>query len=190
LDTNHIGVKIWICGFCPQTFDTEETQSNHRLLEHKIIKVTPTSHPKMLKMCDLCGKEVVNLSNHHYSHHSDEQIKCPFCSHISKNKYKLDGHIKDAHERNPCDICGMMVASRRKDRHMQQYHVNPEDRKCKCHICGKGFIDNQKLKDHLNTHTGARPYVCKVCGKDFASQGNYGAHMRQTHRGVKRSYKR
>ena len=86
--------------------------------------------------------------------------KCPECPKICKTKYHLDDHIKGTHTRIPCEHCGLMIPIRRKERHIEQAHVNPEDQKYKCDHCGKGFTDRQKLNDHINTHTGERPYIC------------------------------
>ena len=58
----------------------------------------------------------------------------------------------------------------------------------KCTYCGKIMKDNQVLKDHINTHTGERPHICKYCGKTFASMGNKYAHIRQAHQGKPRNY--
>ena len=38
--------------------------------------------------------------------------------------------------------------------HVHQNHTSHEDRKHRCHLCGKGFIYPHKLQEHLNTHTG------------------------------------
>lgn len=35
----------------------------------------------------------------------------------------------------------------------------------KCHECGKIFNAHYNLTRHMPVHTGARPFVCKVCGK-------------------------
>ena len=143
-----------------------------------------------LKMCDLCGKEVNSLASHHKLHHEENPVKCPECPKICKTKYHLDDHIKGTHTRIPCEHCGLMIPIRRKERHIQQAHVNPEDQKYKCDHCGKGFTDRQKLNDHINTHTGERPYICKYCGKGFANHGNQRAHIRQAHLGQKRNYRK
>lgn len=40
------------------------------------------------------------------------------------------------------------------------------------------------LAVHLNWHSGARPYSCNICDKDFAQRGTLIIHMR-THSGVR-----
>ena len=63
---------------------------------------------------------------------------------------------------------------------------DPERWKCK--YCGKIFKEGSAYRDHINTHTGERPHVCKFCGKTFASIGNKYGHMRQAHLGKPRNY--
>lgn len=190
----HFGMWLYKCGICDNVaFNTPEEVKAHRNKEHETHGKKPGKPDKPLgglKMCDLCGKEVTSLTSHHKMHHEEDLQKCPECPKICKTKYHLDDHIKGTHSRIPCEHCGLMIPIRRKERHIQQAHVNPEDRKYKCEHCGKGFTDRQKLNDHINTHTGERPYVCKYCGKGFANHGNQRAHIRQAHLGQKRNYRK
>ena len=149
--TSHQDIWLFGCGQCEQTFDTAELLKDHRNKSHKVTKPQTNNQ---LKICDLCGKEVSSMTTHYRVHHELDPQKCPECPKVCKTKYHLDDHIKGTHSRIPCEICGLMIPMRRKERHIQQTHVHPDDRKYKCDHCGKGFTDRQKLNDHINTHTG------------------------------------
>ncbi|XP_023124582.2 zinc finger protein 668 [Amphiprion ocellaris] len=54
----------------------------------------------------------------------------------------------------------------------------------RCSICDLQLPSQFKLQDHMNLHTGARPYCCAECGKRFCQIYNYRVHLR-THALVK-----
>lgn len=47
-----------------------------------------------------------------------------------------------------------------------------------CSVCNLQFPSMFKLQDHMNLHTGARPYSCAECGKRFSQVYNYRVHLR------------
>lgn len=47
-----------------------------------------------------------------------------------------------------------------------------------CSACGLQLLSKFKLQDHMNLHTGARPYGCVECGKRFCQISSYRAHLR------------
>ncbi|XP_056142895.1 zinc finger and BTB domain-containing protein 24-like [Lampris incognitus] len=47
-----------------------------------------------------------------------------------------------------------------------------------CDVCDLRLPSNRKLQDHMNLHTGARPYFCVECGKRFCQMSTYRAHLR------------
>ncbi|XP_012274421.1 zinc finger protein 708 [Orussus abietinus] len=53
-----------------------------------------------------------------------------------------------------------------------------------CNECGKGFPLKERLKLHVRTHTGFKPYKCPECDKSFARGGQLVQH-RRTHSQVK-----
>lgn len=54
----------------------------------------------------------------------------------------------------------------------------------KCDECGKEFPLKERLKLHVRTHTGFKPYKCCECDKSFARGGQLVQH-RRTHSQVK-----
>ncbi|XP_068179881.1 zinc finger protein ZFP2 [Antennarius striatus] len=47
-----------------------------------------------------------------------------------------------------------------------------------CSVCDLHLPSQFKLQDHMNLHTGARPYCCAECGKRFSQIYNYQVHLR------------
>ncbi|XP_056123673.1 zinc finger and BTB domain-containing protein 41 [Rhinichthys klamathensis goyatoka] len=53
-----------------------------------------------------------------------------------------------------------------------------ENEENRCHVCDLTFSSLFLLREHLNMHTGVRPYRCDECGKQFCQLVNYRTHLR------------
>ncbi|NWH89735.1 ZN438 protein, partial [Aegithalos caudatus] len=51
----------------------------------------------------------------------------------------------------------------------------------RCHICNHTFQFKHHLQDHMNTHTGRRPYSCRICRKAYIYSGRLNTHMKLHH---------
>lgn len=58
-----------------------------------------------------------------------------------------------------------------------------------CNVCSLQCSSMFKLQDHMNLHTGARPYYCAECGKRFSQIRNYRNHLRSHSRAKTRQPK-
>ena len=55
--------------------------------------------------------------------------------------------------------------------------IHNGDRKFKCKICDKRFVQKNGMIVHMRSHTNERPYKCDICGKGFHQKGNLDHHV-------------
>ena len=130
------------------------------------------------KVCPECGLSVHNLTAHLTNKHYKETHLCSFCPAVFPSLSYLNTHKKSVHEKVPCTECGKLFGIKVMKRHIESAHTPDDQKKCRCDICGKGFSNNQRLAEHLNIHTGEKPYECQYCSARFASRGTHAGHER------------
>ena len=161
------GKKYW-CTECTRFFSNVAKKEKKRY---------PTLK-KESELCQECGKNFQNLKNHILCVHTIENVKCTKCEKAFKNPMLLKAHTDNVHEKIPCADCGKHIGAPKMWSHIQSQHTPNEDKKHKCEVCGKGFCEKERLKDHKNIHTGEKPYKCKFCSDCFASRGTHAMHER------------
>ena len=196
LSQKHYGKRMEKCSRCDDLFENERELYVHVYQTHRkkrapgsYRKKKPESEKKKptYTVCDICGKSVKDMHQHHLWFHDKKETVCQECGHVSMNIMRHRAHVKDKHNMVPCAECGMMFSSKNMQRHVQLKHMSIWDRKFKCDICGKGFMSTQALKDHVNVHTGEKPYDCNLCSAKFSNKANMYAHVRINHKGIKRA---
>lgn len=95
-------------------------------------------------VCEICGKKFVNESmlKVHMFHHSTE--KTFMCNYPD---------------------CGKSF------RFQASYciHKNSHNKKIECHVCHRMFATKQSLYHHSLSHSGIKPFHCKICNKKYSS---------------------
>uniref|UniRef100_A0A5K4F1H3 C2H2-type domain-containing protein n=1 Tax=Schistosoma mansoni TaxID=6183 RepID=A0A5K4F1H3_SCHMA len=112
----------------------------------------------------------------------------PECNKSYTRRYRLNLHISTHTGTGPisCDApnCSMKYFSEEDlKRHKLSQHssVDKDPRRrhtCTFPGCSRSYSELNKLKEHLRTHTGERPYVCRKpgCGATFARLSGVKSH--------------
>lgn len=106
------------------------------------------AHGARIYICDVCGQDF--RKRNQLSAHLDEHVAAE------------DGDFQ-------CEICNRIFSNLRLFRIHRRMHY-PQAKAWECETCGKKYSSKNLLDEHVNTHLGVRPYVCSLCGKDFASK--------------------
>ncbi|XP_012273310.1 zinc finger protein 436 isoform X2 [Orussus abietinus] len=141
---------VYTCLLCPE--DEERGMGDAKT----IIMHLKSEHEVRLYICDICGMDFrkrTELSVH------------------------LDDHVAKEEGDFQCEICNRIFSNLRLFRIHKRIHY-PQSKSWPCETCGKRYSSRNLLEEHINTHTGVRPYACETCGKDFASKYTFKAHMK------------
>ncbi|KAK6637591.1 hypothetical protein RUM44_008013 [Polyplax serrata] len=142
--------KRFFCSLCPGAFKTLHT-----------LKMHMTSHSDVrCYTCDICGMGFKRLNNvrDHMKCHQQKSNQCQICGNFFARKRYLAIHEKTIHN-------------------FYADGIVPEEKGFECEICGAKLKWKKNLLAHMRIHTGEKPYVCKICNKDFICHGTLRTHM-------------
>lgn len=171
---------------------------SHLLCFHPDQRNTPTFLEIMEQfevkefICTDCGKCLFSnqsLEAHMVQSHASHlnTIPCHLCGKFLKNKYLLQSHIRNIHERaninnNVCEECGKTFGGKAiLKRHIERVH---SDQTFKCKECGKELQAQDALMKHVRLyHSGREPKPCPhpQCEKSFFEERNLQKHISHVH---------
>ena len=73
------------------------------------------------------------------------------------------------------------VASVPKSRKMSSVSIK-EELRFECPYCEYKSCRADNLKSHVRTHTGERPYQCRLCSLRYKIKSHLNRHFKRTHR--------
>lgn len=130
--------------------------------------------------CDTCDLEFITkqaLKDHSGKVHGTKVAKCLECSEKFTSCYSMQRHMIDVHGTgHKCSYCGKLFI---KNSHMINHvrRTHLKEKNVECSVCFERFFDAQLLRMHTVKHVGERNFHCDICGKKFLWKKNLKGHM-------------
>ena len=173
------------CAHCDKMFHTKEKLIRHIQYLHETIIIT--------NVCNLCNKRFQSkgkLKAHQLSWHSSKMDqnshKCHICDFLFVEKYKLQIHIRDIHEKKKnnivCNQCDNKFVSDYSLRsHVELVHKNMKAHQCQ--ECKSYFFNVNELKNHIErVHKKIKNQSCQVCGYLGFGKKDINKHIQYYHK--------
>jgi len=167
------------CSLCNIKFSSRKEFLIH---DHHVHKNVP-------EPCYVCGKHIkrASMSQHlKLVHHGEEHRKhlCNICGNAYKTRTDLTRHYtKHTGQKDFfCSTCGKGFRFWCGVNNCQRRHEQNFRHKCPKEGCDKAFNTTFRLKTHMRTHDGTRPFKCPSCNYDCARKDNLQTHIRRIHK--------
>ena len=164
---SHLTSSIF-CPECGHLFDDEAAFKGHNTKMHLQLKSIAIKKRKIEHFCDLCAQKFPSTDSFRYHKkrmHGDstKMFSCETCGKKFVNLPCLNRHAAlHGDPTIPCPRCTKLLhTDHYLKRHIKSQHTDNSDLPCHCDQCGKGFLTNQCLQDHMNVHLGLKPYTCR-----------------------------
>ena len=181
------------CDICHKVFKTINGCKSHR--RHHLLP-PKEKRPKIKRdpqyQCTDCGKLFLRdreLQKHSVIHSENRPVfNCEYCPKSFLYPASLKDHQKKHSEmgsdlneaKYECEICNKPFHTHGR----LIKHIALHDRCCR--FCGKKFKKYDNLKQHENTHTGEKPYICRHCPNvSYSGPTSLAKHYKSKHKDIK-----
>ncbi|XP_055621842.1 zinc finger protein 665-like isoform X2 [Toxorhynchites rutilus septentrionalis] len=181
----HADIKNHVCDLCGNGYPTRKQLLSH-LGRHRNPSRKANSNMPGQYICDICGKEFnfrVTLKRHVFNFHMNQRkFQCEVCEKVLVSAEGLKLHMRSHSEDQlvMCELCGKGFAQPYRLREHMIRHARV-DVDIRCVICNRSFRDPKKLELHLKSHTGETEFSCSPCQRHFATERHYRLHMKRMH---------
>ena len=183
------------CGRCGKNFVNKAKLHQHLAEVHDDER----SRKMQCKVCDKWISSENNMKGHQNMHMGIKPFKCTYCDRSYQNRGNMKSHCKEAHAEQwkadrgkrisagrhaskPCHLCGLQFPLLHDlNQHLAEFHQDPEAKELQCETCDKWLSSKLKLKNHMRTHTGERPFQCNFCHMSFLSDNSMYTHQKDRH---------
>ncbi|XP_059047330.1 zinc finger protein interacting with ribonucleoprotein K-like [Achroia grisella] len=171
------------CHLCFKGFNFDSKLRNH------MTKHSPSRGTFECKLCHMYLPTSYSYSVHNLIH--TRRYECMKCFRRMTDKASIVDHYRTQHEQliiisyYEFDVCLSCCSNCKTHRgHMRNHHSGDRP---KCDQCGKTFVNNDSLAEHLQIHQGIKNYECSICNKRFRTRTQI-KHHQLRHSDVKEYY--
>lgn len=181
-------IKVWKCKKCGACFAKTKLLKEHRKVHQDYYMSTKHTYKydqsQDLYNCNTCAAEYnkeEEIKKHVETH--EESFQCDKCKKKFQRLYKYAIHLYEHSEDKifRCPLCSFNT-NRRTGLLQHVNYTHLQKFRYHCNLCGRGFNDCAKYRDHNNEHLGIKPFVCIVCNKGFVYSRYLFTHQVRYHR--------
>eukprot|EP00095_Tigriopus_kingsejongensis_P006375 snap_masked-scaffold42_size484952-processed-gene-3.20 protein:Tk06375 transcript:snap_masked-scaffold42_size484952-processed-gene-3.20-mRNA-1 annotation:"zinc finger x-chromosomal protein" len=134
----------------------------------------------------ICNPQNVPIPK--YEKLGENQFQCKFrlCnsnqvfpSLFSLRKHFFSTHVSEEDLKFPCEYCGQRFA---RGGALNDHITSKHKKNHTCEECGKAFNAPNRLREHMLTHTGAKPFACDLCDHRCARSNALKRHKELVHK--------
>ncbi|CAB3365524.1 Hypothetical predicted protein [Cloeon dipterum] len=181
---SHYGLRPFKCDYegCFWSFYT-----HFRLKRHKNTHLKKKDFVCTYEGCDRKFTTIYNLHTHQKLHERPAENVCTVegCNASFQTKRKLELHLKQhdsSHAPYKCHYCKRGYYSINSlNMHIRGHEHKEEEVICQWDGCGKRFDKPCRLRAHMRSHTGDRPYKCiyEGCKWSFSTASKLRRHSQK-----------
>ncbi|GFR26955.1 zinc finger protein 711 [Trichonephila clavata] len=173
-------LKNHVCLYCGYVASYRSGLINH--IRKHTGTLIPATNPNL---------NVSNVKRSSGSSRGPPMLSCLHCNYTTVHKSNFKAHLRKHTGERPfvCKICGNVSVREMKRRSFLE-NLGADDKqfpvimkiktetltKFSCSFCGYITPYKTTMKNHIRKHTGERPFVCDICGRDFTRKQSLQLH--------------